>query len=280
MQGSDFEDHPLVAALSEAIDTLTCLRETGVKQVPVEEALWQAFCAAPKGGARAPAAAPAGAMPKIPAPAQVQGARPVPGGSDTPEQRAQALEALRREMAACRGCAYGANGRFGARGNGYNPEVAIVAAPPVMGEDAAAQGARLEAGSEAWALLEKMFAAIRLPLSELYVTPAMKCGVPRGRVDAAALRTCGEQLRRELRVVNPRTVVLLGPVAAQALFPESTASAGQVGQWRMLREGHVPVMTLHHPMRMLMLGEEMSHKLKLENWEALKSLRARLSQGR
>lgn len=279
MQGSDFEDHPLVATLNEAIDTLTCLRETGVKQVPVDEALWQAFCAAPKPAVPVPAVARAGAMPQVPAPAQVRGARPVPGGSDTPEQRAQVLEALAREVAACQGCAYGVNGRFGARGNGYNPEVAIVAAPPMMGEDAAAQGARLEVGSEAWALLEKMFAAIRLPLSELYITPAMKCGVPRGRVEASALRTCGELLRRELRAVNPRTVVLLGPVAAQALFPESTASAGQVGQWRMLRESHLPVMTLHHPMRMLMLGEEMSRKLKMENWEALKNLRARLGQG-
>ncbi|MGN0886376.1 MAG: uracil-DNA glycosylase family protein [Candidatus Spyradenecus sp.] len=280
MQDSDFADHPLVAALSEAIDTLTCLRETGVKQVPIDAAVWQAFCAAPASAAKAAAPVAVGAMPKIPAPAQVQGARPTPGGNDTPEQRERVLEALCREIASCKGCAYGANGHFGARGNGYNPAVAIVAAPPVMGEDAAAQGARLEEGSAAWALLEKMFAAIRLPMSELYVTPAMKCGVPRGRVEAAALRTCGELLKRELRAVNPRVVVLLGPVAAQALFPESTASAGQVGQWRMLREGHVPVMTLHHPMRMLMLGEEMSRKLKVENWEALKSVQARLAQGR
>ena len=274
MQASDFRDHPVVAALDDTIRTLTALREQGLKSVQVSPEVWQRFCQAPA----AAAAAPAPTLPAIPTPTQLAANRTAPGGGDTPAQREQALAAFRRELSACKGCRYACEGRFAGRGNSYNPAVAIVAAPPLLGEDAAAQGARLEEGSEAWTLLGKMFAAIHLPLQSLYLTPAMKCAVPRGRVEAAALRTCGEQLKRELRLVNPRAVVLLGPVAAQALFSDSLAGAGAVGRWHMLLDLHLPAITLHHPMRLIMLGETMARSLKLENWNALKSLQQRLSQ--
>lgn len=265
MQGSDFSEHPVVRALTDAIETLTCLREQGVKTVPVDGAVWQAFCAAPQRVA----------MPQVAAP----GAAARGGGgatADTPEQRQAAMGALRHAMGSCRGCRFAEYERFVGRGNLYNPEVALVTGPFLMGDDAAAQGSRLVPGGAAEELLAKMFGVIQLPLASLYITPVLKCGIPRGRVELTALRTCAEQLKKELRLVNPKVVVLLGPMAAQALFPASPASVGQVGQWNMIAEGHLPTLTMHHPMRILMLDEKVSRPLRYENLQALKALRAYL----
>ena len=280
MPDSDFETHPFVSALTETIRSLTCLYESGVKKVAVDEQVWRDFCAAPKGPPAPPRTATAAAMPQVPEPGTVGQNRRLAGPSDTPQQRQQVLEMLRAESAQCRACLYAEHLRVCGRGNAYNPTLAIVCGPALEGDSREAIGARLEPGSEAWKLLEKMLAAIQLPLEAQYLTPVLKCAVGRGRVDGVALKACSESLRRELKAVNPRAVVLLGAVAAQALFPNSAASVGSVGQWNFIRDLHLRTITLHHPMRMLLLGNQMARELKLENWAALQALRDHLAAGR
>lgn len=158
------------------------------------------------------------------------------------------------------------------RGEPWGARVAVVNGACLVGNDATAQGSRLE--GEAGVLLERMFAAIGLSPADLYITSALKCPV-RGRPEGAALRACSAHLRKELLLVAPQAVVLLGPVAAKALYPQGVAATGRVGQWNLL-EGRLPTVTIHHPMRLLLLGETLSVPLKRENWAALQSLRDRL----
>ncbi len=262
MPASDQTEHPFVQALNETIAALTFLREGGVKTLPVEPEAWRAFTAP----------TPAQAMPHVPPPAQA--ARPPAAGSpaDTPEARAAALAALRAQTAACRGCALAAGeARLTGTGPCYNPAVAVVNGAQLPGDDPIAIGSRLE--GEAGALLDKMFGAIGLPRASLYLTPALKCPAA-GRPTATALRACAAHLRAELTLVNPRAIVLLGPVAARALHPTGVAATGKVGQWSLL--GRIPTITLHHPMRLLLAGERLADPLKRENWTALKALQARL----
>ena len=256
MPGS--ETHPLVAALDDAISALTALRESGTKPLPVEPDTWRAF-AAPT---------PAQALPRVPEPT-----RAARGGGDTPEARAAAMEALCETFAACQGCPYAAEGRARGEGPAYNPDVAVVNGARLEGDDPVALGSRLE--GEAGALFDRMFAAIGLARPALYLTPALKCPV-RGRPGNAAIRVCANLLRRELALVNPRAIVLLGPVAARAVHPTGVAATGKVGQWSLL--GAIPTITLHHPMRLLLAGEALSTPLKRENWAALQALRDRLRQ--
>ena len=52
------------------------------------------------------------------------------------------------------------------------------------------------------------------------------------------------------------------------------AATGKVGQWSLL--GHIPTITLHHPMRLILAGKDLVDPLKRENWNALRALQARL----
>ena len=261
MPGSDVENHPFVQALDDTLAALTYLRESGVKTLPIEPEVWRAFTAP----------TPAQAMPRVPAPAQAE--RPAPQGApaDTPDARAAVLSALRGQIAACQGCPYAAETKLEGQGPCYNPEVAVVNGAQLAGDDPIAIGSRLE--GEAGALFDKMFGVIGLTRAALYVTPALKCPAT-GRPTQAALRVCSAHLRRELTLVNPRAIVLLGPVAARALHPTGVAATGKVGQWSLL--GHIPTITLHHPMRLILAGKDLVDPLKRENWNALRALQARL----
>lgn len=264
MPDSDFSDHPAVQAIDAAIDALTYLREGGTKLVPVSPEVWRAF-------ATPPAQTAARALPGVPEPARAERAAAA-GATDTPAERAAAMATLRQDIAACQGCAYAAPERLQGRGEPWGARVAVVNGACLVGDDATAQGSRLE--GEAGALLGKMFAAIGLTPTDLYITSALKCPT-QGRPESPALRACAAHLRKELLLVAPQAIVLLGPVAAKALFPQGIASTGRVGQWNLF-EGRIPTVALHHPMRLLLAGETLSVPLKRENWAALQALRDRL----
>lgn len=264
MPDSEFADHPAVQAIDAAIDALTYLREGGTKLVPVSPEVWRAFVTPP-------AQATARAMPGVPEPARAERVAAT-GSTDTPAERAAAMATLRQDIAMCQGCVYATPERLQGRGEPWGARVAVINGACLAGDDATAQGSRLE--GEAGVLLEKMFAAIGLTPADLYVTSALKCPV-QGRPEAPALRACAAHLRKELLLVAPQAVVLLGPVAAKALFPQGIASTGRVGQWNLL-EGRIPTVALHHPMRLLLAGDALSVPLKRENWAALQALRDRL----
>ncbi len=268
---NDFADHPMVQALDDAIGALTYLREGGTKMVPVDAQVWRDFIAPPAQPAPPPTPAPQ-TLPTIPEPSRVQqGAK-----GDTPEQRSAAMGAFAQTITACSGCACAnAEGRLLGRGVIYNPTLAVVNGAGLIGDQAMAQGSRLE--GDAGVLLEKMIGAIGIQMKDVYVTHAMKCAVEK-KPASEALQTCAKYLRSELQMVRPRAIVLLGPVAAKALFVKGMAAAGTVGQWNLFTMGgvHIPTITLHHPMRLLMLGDEHSVPLKKENWAALQALQAKL----
>lgn len=268
MPVSDFSENPIVQVLDDAIAAVTLLRENGMKLVSLDPHVWAKFCAP------LPAAASErrlAGLPQIPQPNEVQ-----PSGSgriETPDDRQHVMQLVNEAFAMCRACCYAGNARFGSRGNVYNPPVAIVNGPCLLGDTPPAVGSHLE--GEAGALLDKMMAAIGLKPESLYITPALKCGIPRGKADVTALSTCAKLLRKELQAVNPRAIVLLGPVAAQTLCPGERAMAGTIGLWHVF-EGNVPMVTLHHPMRLILAGEALSVPMKQENWRVLQALRVRL----
>ena len=280
MPDSDFSDHPLVRSLNDTIDALTYLREDGVKKVPLDPDIWKAFITQPAASTiRLPAATALG-MPAVPEPSRAERSpAPSPEGinpeRDTPDERLRALAILQQDIASCKGCPC-AGDRITGQGNPYNPRLAVVNGPWLAGESPAAIGSRLE--GPAGELFDKMFAAIGLTRADCYITPALKCPVT-GRPTAADLNTCARQLHKELRLVNPQVIVMLGPVASRTLFPTGVFSTGKVGQWSLV-ENHWPAIVLHHPMRILMTDASISVEMKRENWAALQAVRDRLAKNR
>lgn len=271
MPASDFSDHPTVQAIDAAIDAITYLREGGTKTVNVDPAVWQQFITAPKPTAPAPQPIAPTPMPEMPPPSRALRAA-TNDANDTPEARAEALSELTSVIQGCTNCKYAAEMRLFGQGCTYHPKVFIVNGACLSGESAMAMGSRLE--GDAGDLLRKMFAAIHLTEAEIYLTSTLKCPVT-GRPEQDCLQNCAKHLHKEIDLVKPDLIVMLGDVAAKAVINGSMAASGKVGQWH-LYAGKIPAIKLYHPMRILMLDDTFARPLKQENWEALKLIQARL----
>ncbi len=283
MLESDFKDHPTIQALDAAIDALTVLRESGTKLVPVSPDVWRDFIAPPKAPTPTPEvikpAEPAKSLtetlPAVPPPARVQRAATARAG-DTPEVRAAAIAELNTSIQQCKDCLYAAEHRLLGCGTPFHPRVLIVNGACAAGDSPLAEGSRLE--GDAGILLRKMFAAIDLTDEDLYITSVLKCPVTKGSPTPEALKACHGYLYKEIQTVQPQVIVMLGDVAAKAIFPHG-AAASPVGQL-LLFNGKIPAMKLHHPMKILMseANDIIARPMKLENWNALKVLRAELNR--
>ena len=285
MQESDFKDHPTIQALDAAIDALTVLRESGTKLVPVSPEVWRDFIAPPKTPTPAttakpvPPAAPAEALPStlptVPPPARAQRAATAKAG-DTPEVRAAAIAELNAIIQQCKDCPYATEQRLLGSGTTFHPRVLVVNGACMAGDTPLAEGSRLE--GEAGVLLRKMFAAIDLTSEDLYITSVLKCPMSKGSPSPEALKACHGHLYKEIQTIQPQVIVMLGDVAAKAVFQRG-AAASPVGQL-MLFNGKIPAMKLHHPMRILMSqsNEIIARPMKQENWNALKVLKVELNR--
>lgn len=271
MPESDFSEHPIVQAIDSAIDALTYLQEDGTKSVAVSPEIWKAFItpSAPLPAASTPK--PLTPMPELPPPSQaLRGNHGTHG--DTPEIRTEAHRELYKTIQACHNCQYAATSRFVGYGCTYNPRILVVNGACLPGENTTAIGSRLE--GEAGELLRKMFAAIHLTEADLYITSALKCPVS-GRPGSGELNNCAKHLHREIQLIQPEIIVMLGDIAAKATLPGSIAATGKVGQWHLFA-GKIPAIKLYHPMRILLLDEPLAHPLKQENWTVLKLIQVRL----
>lgn len=261
MPASEASLKAMAALLDETLDTLACLQETGVRQVRLSPTTWSALVAPlPSESVPEPVARPAAEQPPE---------QPAAAGSAA---KSQALETLRRAVDACRACPLATGQRWRGVGSPDAP-VAVVNAACMEGDAEPAVGSRLE--GDAGKLFDRMFSAIGLSRADLYITSALKCPVP-GKPDGRAMLACRKHLVAELRAVSPKVIVALGPVAAKVLFPNASADWIQhPGRWNVF-DNRTPAMLLHHPMRIILLGEAVSRQLKADNWNALKALRDRL----
>lgn len=278
MPGSDFSDHPTIQALDAAIDALTYLREGGTKMVSVSPEVWKQFIAPPATTAPATSTpqptptATTAQMPSIPAPSRATHAA-ISSTGGTPENHTQAHQELSTLITRCSDCAYASETHYLGHGNTYHPKVLVVNGACLSGDTPMAVGSRLE--GDAGALLRKMFASIHLSEDDLYITSSLKCPVT-GRPDSKCLQMCINHLHKEIQLVHPDAIVMLGDVAAKAVIPRSIAATGKVGLWHLFAD-QIPAIKLHHPMQILRLAPELAQPLKMENWNALRSLRDRLN---
>ena len=270
MPEPDFSDHPTIQAIDAAIDALTYLREGGTKMVPVSPDVWQQFVAPPAQPIQKPAPQTV-AMPEIPAPSRAVHAARTPTAT-TPDTQRRDHEELANAIRQCQNCAYASETRYIGHGNTYHPRVLVVNGACLEGDTPTAIGSRLE--GQAGKLLRKMFAAIDLTEDDLYITSPLKCPVT-GSPNFKCIQNCLPHLHKEIQLVHPDTIVMLGDVAAKAVTSRSSAAASGVGIWHLFAN-KIPAIKLHHPMRLLLVNDELAYQLKKENWEALKSLQTQL----
>ena len=186
------------------------------------------------------------------------------------EGKRRALKELFLEVRGCRRCGLArqrTNTVFGA-GNVDAPLVVIGEAP---GAEEDAQG--LPFVGRAGALLDDMLKAIGLDRKkDVFITNVLKCRPPDNRSpESSEILACNPVLRKQIEILRPRALLLLGRSAAHTVLenPGSIAS---------LRTGHhtcagIPAVVTYHPAALLR-----NPAYKRPAWEDLQKLRGILDE--
>lgn len=244
------------------IDHVTLLKELGQRTVEIDPSVLAAISAKPPRNAPAPAAAPASTAPG-PAVAETP-ARP-------PANRRAALDEIAARIAACDACPLRQNRTHPVPGQGNpdTPDVMFIGEAPGADEDR--QG--LAFVGAAGQLLTKMIAAMGYSRDEVFIANICKCRPPGNRTPTAEeMRTCIPFLREQIKIIRPKTIVLLGGTAIKGVLETQVGVSRMQGQWTQYE--NIPVMPTFHPayiLRFESAGDAAGLKrAKTEVWNALK----------
>lgn len=192
-------------------------------------------------------------------------------GAESPELVAKfEWDELRQSIAACRACALCAERKQAVLGVGdEKASWLFIGEGPGAEEDVRGEPFVGPAGK----LLDAMLAAIDLRRGEdVYIANAVKCRPPGNRTpEAAEMAVCAPYLKRQIALIQPRLIVLLGRVAVQAVLGEEGSLASLRGKTFTYRDGAltIPVVVTYHPAYLLRTLPD-----KAKSWEDLCRARA------
>lgn len=176
------------------------------------------------------------------------------------------LEELAALAVECRRCAL-RNGCSGVVfGKGYaHAKLMFIGEGPGAEEDR--QG--LPFVGAAGQLLDKIIAAAGFSMQEVYIANIVKCRPPGNRVPARdEADACKPWLSKQIDLISPRIIVLLGAVALQNMIDHDARITKMRGKW-IHREG-IEFMPTYHPAALLR-----DETKKRPVWEDIKQVRDR-----
>ena len=160
------------------------------------------------------------------------------------------------------------------QGNANGPDFMFVGEAPGADEDR--QG--LAFVGAAGQFLTKMIAAMGYTRDQVFIANICKCRPPNNRTPSPPeMAACVPYLKRQIALVKPKCLILLGNTAMRGLFPDMFVRRGQ---WHMY-EG-IPAIGTFHPAYILRFDSAHDaaglRKAKLEVWDTLKLALARLGK--
>ena len=213
---------------------------------------------------RARAAAPAGFPGEQVAAAPAMAAAPV--ATAVTVQEAVAVDALdwlglAAAVANCKACQLCEQRRQAVLGVGdLDPDWLFIGEGPGAEEDVKGEPFVGQAGK----LLDNMLAALGLARgNKVYIGNAVKCRPPGNRTpEAAEMAACRPWLERQIALLRPRVIVLLGKAAVHSLLHDDKSLASLRG--RRFEYLGIPVIVTYHPAYLLRNLPE-----KAKAWEDL-----------
>jgi len=170
------------------------------------------------------------------------------------------LEAELKDCTRCRLCEGRTNLVFG----DGNPAAELVFVGEGPGHDEDMQGKPFV--GQAGRLLTKMIRAIGLDRSQVYICNVVKCRPPNNRTPQAdEIAACSPFMFRQLEIINPKVICLLGACAASTVLRLSksiSAIRGKTLKWRGIN-----VVPTYHPAYLLR-----NPRAKSKAWEDFKLL--------
>ena len=160
------------------------------------------------------------------------------------------------------------------QGNADSPDFMFVGEAPGADEDR--QG--LAFVGAAGQFLTKMIAAMGYTRDQVFIANICKCRPPNNRTPSPPeMAACVPYLKRQIALVKPKCLILLGNTAMRGLFPDVFVRRGQ---WQMY-EG-IPAIGTFHPAFILRFDSARDpsglRKAKTEVWDTLKLALARLGK--
>jgi DNA polymerase len=178
-------------------------------------------------------------------------------------------------VAACKACPLCQQRKQAVLGVGdLNPDWLFVGEGPGAEEDVKGEPFVGQAGK----LLDNMLAALGIARgNKVYIGNAVKCRPPGNRTpEAAEMAACRPWLERQIALLQPKVIVLLGKAAVHSVLRDDSSLASLRGR-RYEYQG-IPVVVTYHPAYLLRNLPE-----KAKAWEDLlfarRSLRERLAGG-
>ena len=114
-------------------------------------------------------------------------------------------------------------------------------------------------------LLNEMLRAIGLSRDEVFIANILKCRPPQNRDPSASeSEACLPYLERQIALLNPRLIIVVGRVAAQNLLATSSPIGRMRGKVHAYGAEQIPVVVTYHPAYLLR-----SPAQKAKSWEDL-----------
>ena len=194
------------------------------------------------------AAAPADGAVDTPPPAETPA--PVAVASETVPVAVDALEwpELAARVASCKACGLCEQRKQAVLGVGdLHPDWLFIGEGPGAEEDVKGEPFVGQAGK----LLDNMLAALDLARgNKVYIGNAVKCRPPGNRTpEAAEMAACWPWLERQIELLRPKIIVLLGKAAVHAVLHDDKSLASMRGK-RFEYRG-IPVVVTYHPAYLL-----------------------------
>jgi len=191
--------------------------------------------------------------------------------SPPPADRAAALAAVARDVAACTRCAELARTRTQTVFGVGNPHARLVFCGEAPGADEDRQGEPF-VGRAGQLLTDIIVKGMKMRREDVYILNILRCRPPGNRnplPDEAA--NCREYLDRQLAIIQPKFICCLGAVAAQNLLGLADSISRLRG--RLLDYHGVKVVCTYHPAYLLR-----NPAAKRQVWEDIQLLMAEMAK--
>ncbi len=196
---------------------------------------------------------------------------PTGGSTSSPSvpasERRLGLEAVATEASGCEACRLSEKRQKVVFGAGDpNADLMLIGEGPGANEDR--EG--LPFVGAAGQLLTRIIEAIGLKREGVYIANIVKCRPPGNRdPQPDEVTACGSFLARQIEFVQPKVIVALGRVAAQALLDTDQSLGRLRGSWFEVQG--VPTRVTYHPAALLR-----NEDLKRPAWQDMQVVRDRL----
>ena len=121
-------------------------------------------------------------------------------------------------------------------------------------------------------LLNQMLRAIGLAREEVYIANVLKCRLPNNREPKKAeLQSCPPYLQRQIELIQPKIILLLGRVAAQTVLQSDQPMAKLRAKIWHHPDLNIPMVASYHPSYLLRAPRE-----KRKAWEDLQLARQQI----